>query len=105
LLFSYRAQIEFSKKILPQGRTEMDEDFFSEIMQGIVLKLLFSRFGLVTGVILLAAYGFLFGKVSESKHNRPRRLPQCQKVIRSLSYFPPKKPGFYNKNGGVTEIL
>ncbi len=36
----------------------MDEDFFSEIMQGIVLKLLFSRFGLVTGGILLAAWVF-----------------------------------------------
>jgi hypothetical protein len=25
--------------------------------------------------------------------------------VRSLSHFPPKKPGFYDKNGGVTEIL
>jgi hypothetical protein len=30
LLFYCRAHIEFSEKSLPQGGTEMDEDFFPE---------------------------------------------------------------------------
>ena len=35
----------------------MDEDFFSGIIEGVIIRLLFTRFGLVTGVILLAVWG------------------------------------------------